>query len=253
MQPQTGSGPEHDPGKSGSGPEQLDDVMSAFLAPVHKEGWKFVGIAVAAAFLLSYVWAPLWWLGLILAGAIAYFFRDPPRVTPVRDGLIVAPGDGLVSAVKMVRPPMELGLGPDERQRVSIFLSVLDVHINRAPVSGVVARASHVPGIFVNAAKADASEVNERRATIIKMRDDVEIAVVQIAGLIARRIVPFVAEGDNVTVGQRIGLIRFGSRVDVYLPPGHRALVSLGQIAIGGETVLADLASNEPVRQVRRG
>jgi phosphatidylserine decarboxylase len=238
---------------SGKGPEQLDNLMSSFIAPVHQEGWKFIGIALAAGFLLSWVWSPLWWWSVVLAGAIAYFFRDPPRVTPVREGLIVAPGDGLIAAIKTVRPPMELGLGPEERERISIFLSVLDVHINRAPVSGSIVRASHVPGIFVNAAKADASEVNERRTTIIKMRDGVEIAVVQIAGLVARRIVPFVAEGDAVSVGQRIGLIRFGSRVDVYLPPGRRALVALGQTAVGGETVLADLASNEPVREVRKG
>ncbi len=241
--------------RSGPGPQdtQIDDVMSSFLVPVHREGWRFIGIVLAAGFLLSWLWAPLWWLSVLLAGAIAYFFRDPPRVTPVREGLVIAPGDGLVAAVKSVRPPMELGLGPQERVRVSIFLSVLDVHINRAPVSGAVARASHVPGIFVNAAKADASEVNERRATIIRMSDGVEIAVVQIAGLIARRIVPFVQEGDNLAVGQRIGLIRFGSRVDVYLPPDHHALVAVGQFAVGGETVLADLKSGEAVRQVRRG
>jgi phosphatidylserine decarboxylase len=237
----------------GPGDTQIDDVMGSFLAPVHREGWRFIGIVLAAGFLLSWLWSPLFWMSIVLAGAIAYFFRDPPRVTPVRDGLVIAPGDGLVAAVKTVRPPMELGLGPQERLRISIFLSVLDVHINRAPVSGTVARASHVPGIFVNAAKADASEVNERRATIIRMNDGVEIAVVQIAGLIARRIVPFVQEGDNLTVGQRIGLIRFGSRVDVYLPPDHHAQVAVGQFAVGGETVLADLKSSEPVRQVRRG
>ncbi len=243
---QSGSGP-------GQGPEQLDDVMTSFLAPVHQEGWKFVAITLAAGFLLSWIWSPLWWLSVVLAGAIAYFFRDPVRVTPVREGLVVAPGDGLVAAIRTVRPPMELGLGPQERQRISIFLSVLDVHINRAPVSGTVVRASHVPGIFVNAAKADASEVNERRATVIRTSDGTEIAVVQIAGLIARRIVPFVAEGDALTVGQRIGLIRFGSRVDVYLPPGRTAQISLGQFAVGGETVLADLGSSEPPRQTRKG
>ncbi len=227
----------------GKSPEQIDNLMSSFLAPVHQEGWKFIGITLAAGFLLSWVWSPLWWLSVVLAGAIAYFFRDPPRVTPMRDGLIVAPGDGLIAAVKTVRPPMELGLGPEERQRISIFLSVLDVHINRSPVSGTIVRAGHVPGMFVNAAKADASEVNERQTTIIKTRDGTEIAVVQIAGLIARRIVPFVVVGDTLAAGQRIGLIRFGSRVDVYLPPGKQGQVALGQIAVGGETVLADLVS----------
>lgn len=245
-------------GQSGppSGPpgnEQIDNVMGSFLAPVHQEGWKFIGVTLAAGFLLSWVWSPLWWVSVVLAGAIAYFFRDPPRVTPMREGLIVAPGDGLIAAIKTVRPPMELGLGPDERQRVSIFLSVLDVHINRSPVSGAVVRSGHIPGMFVNAAKADASEVNERQTTIIRMHDGTEIAVVQIAGLIARRIVPFIAVGDDLTVGQRIGLIRFGSRVDVYLPPGRKALTAVGQLAVGGETVLADLRSDEPPREHRRG
>jgi phosphatidylserine decarboxylase len=241
----------------GQAPEQIDNLMSSFLVPVHQEGWKFVGITLAAGFLLSWVWSPLWWWSVVLAAAIAYFFRDPPRVTPIREGLVVAPGDGLIAAVKSVRPPMELGLGPEERERISIFLSVLDVHINRSPVSGSIVRSGHVPGMFVNAAKADASEVNERQTTIIKTRDGTEIAVVQIAGLIARRIVPFVAVGDTLSAGQRIGLIRFGSRVDVYLPPGKHGQVALGQIAIGGETVLADLGSSDgsvsPKVHYRRG
>src|SRR5262249_2895439 len=147
------------------------------------------------ALLLFQVWSPLGWLSLVLAGAIAYFFRDPVRVTPVRDGLVVAPADGLVASLKPVSPPAELGLGPDERLRISIFLSVLDVHINRAPVSGTITQTSHVPGVFVNAADADASDMNERRATVIRTSSGTEIAVVQIAGLLARRIVSFVSEG----------------------------------------------------------
>jgi phosphatidylserine decarboxylase len=242
-------------GQDGSpqGDRQLDDVMGNFLAPVHRDGWKFILAALAAALLLFQLWSPLGWLALLLAGAIAYFFRDPPRVTQIREGLIVAPADGVVTGIKTLSPPAELGLGSEQRQRISIFLSVLDVHINRSPVSGVIAHTSHVPGVFVNAANADASEVNERRSTVIRMASGVEIAVVQIAGLIARRIVTFVAEGDSLTTGQRIGLIRFGSRVDVYLPIGKHALVSVGQTTIGGETVLADLDSTEPVRESRRG
>lgn len=235
------------------GRQQLDDVMSSFLVPVHREGWKFVGIALGLALVMFHVWTFLGWVFLILAGAIALFFRDPPRVTPVRPGLIVSPADGLVAALRVVRPPQELGLGSDERVRISIFLSVLDVHINRSPVSGTVRLASHIPGQFLNAAKADASEVNERRALLIRTPEGVDIGVVQIAGAIAKRIVPFVAEGDEVTVGQRIGLIRFGSRLDVYLPPGRQPQVALGQYAIGGETVLADLSSTEGRRQVRKG
>ena len=233
--------------------QQLNDVMGSFLVPVHRDGWKFVAIALAAALVLFQLWSPLGWLGLIAAGAIALFFRDPPRVTPISESLVIAPADGLVSSLKLATPPLELGLGPEERLRVSIFLSVLDVHINRAPISGTIARTSHIPGIFVNAANADASEVNERRATVIQTRAGAEIAVVQIAGLIARRIVSIVSEGEVLATGQRIGLIRFGSRVDVYLPPGHHAQVALGQYTIGGETVLADLASHEPIREVRRG
>ena len=227
--------------------------MTSFLAPVHREGWKFVGIALAVALVMFHLSTFLGWICLVLAGAIAYFFRDPVRVTPVKPGLVVSPADGLVAAMKTVRPPQELGLGTEERLRVSIFLSVLDVHINRSPVSGTIRLASHIPGLFVNAAKADASEVNERRAILIRTPEGVDIAVVQIAGLIAKRIVPFVQEADELTVGQRIGLIRFGSRVDVYLPPGQNALVALGQYAIGGETVLADLGANEPPRVVRKG
>ena len=238
---------------SPSGGQQLDDVMGDFFAPVHRDGWKFILIAVAVALLLFQIWSPLGWLAVGLAGAIAYFFRDPPRVTQVREGLVVAPADGVVTGLKVLTPPAELGLGPELRQRISIFLSVLDVHINRAPVSGTITHTSHVPGVFVNAANADASDVNERRTTVIRTASGAEIAVVQIAGLIARRIVTFVAEGDSLTAGQRIGLIRFGSRVDVYLPPDRHALVALGQTMIGGETVLADLVSSEPLREARRG
>ena len=223
-------------GSGGSG-QQLDDVMGNFLVPVHRDGWKFVLIALAVSFLMFQLWSPLGWLAFGLAGAIAYFFRDPPRVTHVRDGLVVAPADGPVTALKEITPPAELGLGPELRQRISIFLSVLDVHINRSPVAGTITHSSHVPGVFVNAANADASEVNERRTTVIRTASGTEIAVVQIAGLIARRIVTFVGEGDALAPGQRIGLIRFGSRVDVYLPPGRHALVAIGQTTIGGETV----------------
>lgn len=231
------------------------ETITSNLAPVHRDGWKFVGIAGAVALLLWLLlpFSLLAYLALGLTVYIAYFFRDPLRVTPLREGLIVAPADGKISSIEMVRPPAELGLGEAPRQRISIFLSVLDVHINRSPVSGTVRLASHIPGQFLNAAKADASEVNERRALLIRTPEGVDIGVVQIAGAIAKRIVPFVAEGDEVTVGQRIGLIRFGSRLDVYLPPGRQPQVALGQYAIGGETVLADLSSTEGRRQVRKG
>ncbi|HRN89619.1 MAG TPA: phosphatidylserine decarboxylase, partial [Hyphomicrobium sp.] len=192
------------------------------------------------------------WIGALITAWIIYFFRDPDRVTPLRDGLIVAPADGKVSLIEKVRPPIELGLGEEERVRVSIFLSVFDVHIQRAPLAGRIARSIYVPGAFLNAELDKASEENERRTIVIETANGLSVAVVQIAGLVARRIVTFVAEGDSIGVGERFGLIRFGSRVDTYLPPGAFPAVAVGQRAIGGETVLADLRSVEPEREARR-
>lgn len=227
------------------------DSVLASLAPVHRDGHKFITIAAVAALVFLLVWPPLGWALVVLALFIAYFFRDPERVTPLREGLVVSPADGRVSSIEVVRPPVELGLGDGMRQRVSIFLSVLDVHINRSPVAGTIKRSIYVPGAFVNAALDKASEENERRSLVIGQADGTEIAVVQIAGLIARRIVTFKGEGESLGVGERFGLIRFGSRVDVYLPPGQTSLVAVGQTAIGGETVIADLKSTEPEREAR--
>ncbi|HEY7670240.1 MAG TPA: phosphatidylserine decarboxylase [Hyphomicrobium sp.] len=229
----------------------LDTIMDS-LAPVHRDGHKFVAIAAGLALLFFLIWPPLAWILVIAALWIAYFFRDPDRVTPLREGLIIAPADGRIAAIEPVRPPVELGLGPEERVRISTFLSVLDVHITRSPVAGRIVRSIYVPGAFLNAALDKASEENERRAFIIERPDGAQIAVVQIAGLIARRIVAFVHEGDSVGAGERIGLIRFGSRVDVYLPPGKTALIAVGQVAVAGETVLADMKSDEPERVSRR-
>ncbi len=229
----------------------IDTIVENF-APVHGDGHKFIAVALGLALLFFLLWPPIGWLLVIVAIWIAYFFRDPDRVTPQREGLIVAAADGRITAVEAVRPPTELGLGAEERVRISTFLSILDVHITRAPVAGRIVRSVYVPGAFLNAASDKASEENERRAMIIEKPDRVEIAVVQIAGLIARRIVAFVHEGDSVGAGERIGLIRFGSRVDVYLPPGKNALVSVGQLAVAGETVLADLKSDEQERVSRR-
>ena len=228
----------------------FDSVLASF-APVHRDGHKFIAIAAVAALVFLLVWPPLGWVLVVLALFIAYFFRDPERVTPMRDGLVISPADGRVSSIEVVRPPVELGLGDELRQRVSIFLSVLDVHINRSPVAGTIRRSVYVPGAFVNAALDKASEENERRSLVIAQADGTEIAVVQIAGLIARRIVTFKGEGESIGKGERFGLIRFGSRVDVYLPPGRTSLVVVGQTAIGGETVLADLNSIEPEREAR--
>jgi phosphatidylserine decarboxylase len=231
----------------------LLETITDNLAPIHPDGYKFVGIAGGLALLLWFL-APfslVAYLALGLTAYVAYFFRDPMRVTPMRDGLVISPADGKVSLIEKVRPPAELGLGDGERVRVSIFLSVFDVHINRAPIAGRILRSIYVKGAFVNAALDKASEDNERRSLVIAGRNGTEIAVVQIAGLIARRIVTFAREGDNLGVGERFGLIRFGSRVDVYLPEGKWPLVSVGQRAVGGETILADLASDEPEREAR--
>lgn len=230
----------------------LIDTITDSLVPVHRDGMKFVAAGAIATLVLFMLWAPLGWLALITTLYVAYFFRDPDRVTPLREGLVIAPADGRVSSIERVVPPAELGLGPAERLRVSIFLSVIDVHINRAPVAGRIIRSVYIPGAFLNAALDKASEENERRALVIQTSGGAEIGVVQIAGLIARRIVTFAREGDNVGTGERFGLIRFGSRVDTYLPLGHGALVAVGQTAIGGETVLADLKSTEPEREARR-
>lgn len=222
------------------------------LAPVHPDGHKFVAIGAVLTLLFFMLWPPIGWLLAGLTAWIVYFFRDPARVTPVRDGLVVSAADGRISSIDKVRPPPELGLGPEERIRVSTFLSVFDVHINRAPVTGRIVRSVYIPGAFLNAALDKASEENERRALVIETPSGAEIGVVQIAGLIARRIVTFSREGESVAAGQRFGLIRFGSRVDVFLPPGRSAIVSVGQRAIGGETVFADLKSDEPERETLR-
>jgi len=230
----------------------LIDTITDGIVPVHSEGYRFLAIGAGVSLLLFWLWPPLAWIAVLATAYVAYFFRDPPRVTPLREGLVVSPADGRISAIERVRPPAELGLGDEPRLRVSIFLSVFDVHINRTPVAGRITRSVYVPGSFLNAALDKASEENERRALVITTAGGAEIGVVQIAGLIARRIVTFSKEGDSVGIGERFGLIRFGSRVDLYLPPGHGALAAVDQRAVGGETVMADLKSEEPEREARR-
>ncbi|MBO0763836.1 MAG: phosphatidylserine decarboxylase [Hyphomicrobiaceae bacterium] len=230
----------------------LFDTITDGIVPVHSEGYRFLAIGAVVSLVLFWLWPPLAWLAVLATAYIAYFFRDPPRVTPLREGLVIAPADGRILAIDRVRPPAELGLGDTPRLRISTFLSVFDVHINRAPVAGRIARSVYVPGSFLNAALDKASEENERRALIFATPAGAEIGVVQIAGLIARRIVTFATEGDSVGVGERFGLIRFGSRVDLYLPPERGALVAVGQRAVGGETVFADLKADEAEREARR-
>jgi len=219
----------------------IASIRSQFV-PIHRDGYMFIGLFALASLILFVIWSPLGWLGTLATGWCALFFRDPPRVTPAGDRLLVAPADGKVSLVTNAVPPRELASSLGERPlpRISIFMSVFDCHVNRSPASGRIERMVYTPGKFINADLDKASEDNERNSLVIAC-GGARIGVVQIAGLIARRIVPFVREGGVISGGERIGLIRFGSRVDVYLPAGVRPLVVEGQTAIAGETVIAIL------------
>lgn len=215
---------------------------------IRPEGGPFIlGFAVVAI-LLAFVAQGLGWIGLILTAWCVYFFRDPDRVTPVDRGLVISPADGIVQAVIEAPPPAELGMADAPLKRISIFMNVFDCHVNRSPVDGTVVMFSYRAGEFLNASLDKASEKNERRALRLRMADGRELAVVQIAGLVARRIVCWTFEGQTLAAGQRYGMIRFGSRVDVYLPEGSRVLVAPGQRATGGETVIAELGNTAPDR-----
>jgi len=218
------------------------------LTPIHPQGYPFIGGFALVALVLFWLWPPLGWLATVATLWCVYFFRDPPRVTPAREGIVVAPADGRVSSIANAVPPPELNFGPRPLLRVSIFMSVFDCHVNRSPVAGRIDRMVYRAGAFVSADLDKASESNERNAFVISSGNGPRLVVIQIAGLVARRIVPFVREGDTVAAGQRIGMIRFGSRVDVYLPEGTTPLVAEGQIATAGETVLADLKVPQPSR-----
>ncbi|HEX7390119.1 MAG TPA: phosphatidylserine decarboxylase [Acidiphilium sp.] len=218
----------------------LDSLRSA-LAPPHRAGYPFIAIGVILLILGLIFAGWLAWIGLIITLFCLYFFRDPERVPPPRPDAFIAPADGRVVLVDEAIPPAELGLAAAPVPRVAIFLSVLDVHVNRIPMAGTVTRIAYRHGSFVNAA-AKESEQNERNAVAIRLDSGAEIAVVQIAGLIARRILCHIHEGDRVITGARFGIIRFGSRTDLYLPPGTAPLVTVGQRMVGGETVLANLA-----------
>jgi phosphatidylserine decarboxylase len=224
-------------------------VLRNFLAPIHPDGWKFIAAFAVVSAILFLIWPPLGWLGIIATLWCTYFFRDPWRVTPTRPGLVVSPADGLVVSVGRAVPPAELGLPAEPMTRIGIFLNVVDVHVNRAPMSGRVVKLAYRPGKFVNASFDKASEDNERMAIRMTSDEGPEIAFVQIAGLIARRIVCNLREAEKVVAGQRFGLMRFGSRMDVYLPATWALHVILGQRTIGGETVLADARSDEVPRK----
>jgi len=227
-------------------------MWKSVLAPIHPDGWRFILAAAVLALILFWVgWAPLGWVMVVGTLWIAYFFRDPWRVTPTRPGLVVSPADGMVVTADQVPPPKELQMGEAPMTRIGIFLNVFDVHVNRAPLGGRVKKLAYTKGKFVNASLDKASEDNERMAIRIASLEGPDVAVVQIAGLVARRIVTKLTEGQEIATGERFGLIRFGSRTDVYLPPEWAPLVVPGQRVIGGETVIADAVSREPARQGR--
>ena len=217
----------------------IADSIRNTLVPIHKEGYPFIAAFGGAAIVLGLLWQPLFWIGLALTAWCAYFFRDPERVTPVDDRLVISPADGIVSSVGPAVPPRELGLGTDEMLRISVFMNVFSCHVNRAPARGRVTRVEHRPGKFLNAELDKASSENERNGIVIDSPQG-KVAAVQIAGLVARRILCWVEPNEDVSVGDRVGLIRFGSRVDVYLPDGPVARVAIGQTAVAGETVIAD-------------
>ena len=223
-------------------------MLSTFVKPMHREGYRFVAIFAAVTAVLFYLAEPLGWVGVCLTVWCYYFFRDPPRVTPLRDGLMISPADGVVSMIGPAVPPEELGLGPAAMTRISVFMNVFNCHVNRLPISGTITKVAYRPGKFLNASLDKASVDNERNALAVRLPDGRDYAVVQIAGLVARRIVCDVKAGQTLRTGERFGMIRFGPRLDIYLPAGVQPLIALGQSTLAGETVLADLASQEPAR-----
>ncbi len=217
------------------------------IPDVHREGWPFIAITLALALACAFFFSPGFWLLLILAGWMTIFFRNPVRIVPVARGVVVSPADGRVDPIVRVVPPVELGLGEAPLARVSVFMNVFDCHINRAPAAGRIACIAYKPGKFVSADLDKASDDNERNGVVIEMDDGQRLGVVQIAGLVARRIVCWRGEGDRLEIGERFGMIRFGSRLDVYLPEGSVVAVSPRQRAVSGETILAFLPGAEAV------
>lgn len=228
------------------------DSIRSQMVPITPEGYPFIGVFALVSLIMFWLWTPLGWLGTVATLWCIYFFRDPPRVTPVREGLVVSPADGRISQITTTPPPHELGLGAAPLLRISIFMSVLDCHVNRSPVAGRIEKIVYQPGKFFNADLDKASADNERNSVVIATVGT-RIAVVQIAGLIARRIVCFVREQQPLGAGERFGMIRFGSRLDVYLPEGTPSLVAVGQTSLAGETVLADLRATDAGRVFRAG
>lgn len=226
-------------------------MLSQVFVPINRAGWPFIAIFAAVTLALAFVSLWLGVIGLLLTAWCTYFFRDPPRVTPLREGLVISPADGRVQSVGVAEPPAELALGVGPWTRVSVFMNVFDVHVNRIPIAGRVTQLAYRPGKFFNASLDKASEDNERQSVRLETAAGATVGVVQIAGLVARRIKCDIADGDPVEAGARFGLIRFGSRVDVYLPADVPVFAVVGQRAVAGETVIADFKATEPVRQGR--
>ena len=222
----------------------LDISWRRYILPnIHNEGWKFVGLFAAVTALLAIIWSPLGWIGLILTAWCYFFFRDPERVTPQIKDVVVSPADGIVQMITEVEGPEELAMNNQKYNRVSVFMSVFNVHVNRAPAEGKITKAVYVPGKFINATLDKASKDNERQLLAMKTSSGKDIAFVQIAGLVARRIVCDAASGQEYKAGERFGMIRFGSRLDVYLPLEIKPQVVVGQTMIAGETIIANLTS----------
>lgn len=229
----------------------IADSIRNSLVPIHPEGYKFIAVFFGVSLVLGWIWDPLFWIGMVLTLWCAYFFRDPERVTPVDDDLVISPADGKISHIGKVVPPGELGLGEEPMMRISVFMNVFNCHINRAPVKGRIKHLIYRKGEFLNAELDKASEENERNSLVIESAHGA-MAVVQIAGLVARRIVCFAHQGEELMPGERFGLIRFGSRLDVYLPEGATVSVAPGQTAIAGETVIARFGFDGTLPSIRK-
>ena len=227
-------------------------MLNTFIKPMHREGIKFILIFSVISLISFFIYIPLGWVGIGLTIWCYYFFRDPKRTIPVRDGLLVSPADGVISLIEKTMPPPELDIEKEELTRISVFMNVFNCHVNRSPIAGKIMEINYRPGKFFNASLDKASVDNERNSLVLQIPDGRQIVVVQIAGLVARRIVSFVKPKQTLRIGQRFGLIRFGSRVDIYLPTGVQPLVCIGQIMVSGETVIADLNSKELARDGRK-
>ncbi len=223
-------------------------MLKSIFVPINRAGWPFIAIFCSLTVIVTYFSESFGWFGVIITTWCVYFFRDPARITPTRDDLIISPADGVVQMIEEAIPPEELEMGSEPFNRIAVFMNVFDVHVNRIPTGGKISKLAYRPGKFLNASLDKASEFNERQSVRLTLPNKIDIAFVQIAGLIARRIKCDIKEKQAVVTGQRFGLIRFGSRVDLYLPQNIPILVSVGQRSIAGETVIADLKLHEPSR-----